>query len=77
MRSPGFATRTGQVVSVKDRPGKSAFTPEALERLAHHAPPPWISLDKGARAGTIVAAPQPEDIGMTFDITKIREFYSR
>ena len=77
VRSPGYETRAGQVVSVKERPGKSAFTPGDLERFVHHAPPRWITVDKDRRAGTIAGIPQAEDIGMTFDITKVREFYSR
>ncbi len=77
VRSPAYETRTGNVVSIKERPGKPAGTAAFLERLQHYAPPRWITLDKERRAGTIASAPQPDEIGMTFDITKIREFYSR
>lgn len=76
VRSPAFETRAGDRVSLKERPGKTI--PAAMaERIRHHTPPAWISLDKDRRSGTVAAPPQPDQIGMTFDITKIREFYSR
>lgn len=76
VRSPAYQTGIGDAVSVKDRPGKTAQA-EAVERIKHHAPPAWIALNRERRSGTLVSLPQPDQIGMTFDITKIREFYSR
>ncbi|MEK7082162.1 MAG: 30S ribosomal protein S4 [Patescibacteria group bacterium] len=76
VRSPACDVRTGDAVSIKDRPGKPVSA-ETMERIRHYTPPAWISLDKDRRSGTLAAPPDPDQIGMTFDITKIREFYSR
>ena len=77
VRSPAYQTRVGDVISIKMRAGKSGISPAAAERIARYAPPAWISLDRERRAGTIAAMPEPDEMGITFDVIKLREFYSR
>ena len=77
VRSPGYETRIGDIVSPKARTGENGLYADTAERLAHHTPPKWITLDRERHTGTVSAAPEPDQIGVTFNITKMREFYSR
>ncbi len=77
VRSPASQVRTADVVSLHERPGKNAVSTVIAERLKHYQPPAWITLNPAKMAGTVAGTPQSDQIGITFDITKIREFYSR
>ena len=77
VRSPAYPVRVKDVMSMKERPGKNAVSAAIAERLKHYQPPAWIMLDRDRGTGTFASAPQSDQIGMTFDVTKIREFYSR
>ena len=71
---PSYAVRQGDVVALTGRLGAS---PALTERLRAIQPPRWLTLDKGQSRGTMVGLPEGEELGLTFDVTKIKEFYSR
>ena len=77
VRSPAYELRVGNAMSIKERPGKNAVSAVVTERLKHYQPPVWITLDAAHKTGTMAGVPQSDQIGITFDVTKIREFYSR
>lgn len=71
---PSYSVRRGDRVALV---GKMSASPALTERLRAVQPPRWLTLDKGQRQGTMVAVPEGEELGLTFDVTKIKEFYSR
>lgn len=77
VRSPSYSVRKNDEVTLKEEAWRGGLSAGALERIKHHDAPKWVSMDKEKKIATVVGAPQAQDVGMTFDVTKIKEFYSR
>lgn len=72
-----YAVRKGEVIALKEKILSSPLFTELETRLKKYEPPKWLELDRQKKAGTVKSMPEAEDAGMTFDVTKIKEFYSR
>ena len=77
VRSPSLCVQKGDIISLNEAFLKSpAFAPIET-RLKKYDPPHWLSIDKVRKQGGILEDPKDEDIGVTIDVAKIKEFYSR
>lgn len=74
---PSYRVKKGDVVSFKERSLQKGFLGELDTRLKKYQTPRWLTLDVSRKEGTVVGPPVTEDIGLTADVTKIKEFYSR
>ncbi|MBI3630942.1 MAG: 30S ribosomal protein S4 [Candidatus Sungbacteria bacterium] len=76
-RIPSRQIRIGDTITLAERSIRTGIAPAASERLKHYEPPKWIGLDKAKGVASVRGVPEADEVGMTFDLTKIREFYSR
>ena len=74
---PSYTVRKGDVISLKERILKSPLYAHFNERIKKYEPPQWLILDKVKKTGTLKDAPYADDWGLTIDVAKIKEFYSR
>ena len=74
---PSYRIKTGDSVALKERSLRSGFFMDFDMRLKKVEPPTWLVLDKEKKVGKVVGLPDTDSIGMTADVTKIKEFYSR
>lgn len=74
---PSYRIKKGDAVSIKERILSSPLFAELETRLKKYGPPRWIELDAAKKTGTVLRLPGLDDAGVTVDVTKIKEFYSR
>lgn len=74
---PSYRVRVGDVIAVKERAFPSSVFADYEGRMKRAAIPSWLEVNKEKRAGKVLRMPEVEDTGMVFDVTKIKEFYSR
>ena len=74
---PSYQVKKGNVIAPKAHSLKLGVFAGLDERIKSLEAPRWLSLDKGKKAGTMMADPEADDVQTTVDITKIKEFYSR
>lgn len=74
---PSYTVKKGEVIALKEWTLGSGLAGNIELRMKKHEAPQWLVLDKNKKAGTVQRLPEPDDTGFTFDITKIKEFYSR
>ncbi len=77
VRAPSYRTKKGDRIGLAPRAGRAAGFAALGERLAEVKPPPWLALDAGRKTGTVVGVPERDPSSATFDIIKVKEFYSR
>lgn len=77
VRTPSYRTKKGDVIGFTLRAGRTGGFAALGERLAAIKPPPWLALDPSHKAGTVVGVPERDRASATFDIIKVKEFYSR
>lgn len=77
VRTPSYRTRKGDTVGFTARGARTAGFGALGERLASMQTPPWLALDAGHKTGTVMGVPERGQSGATFDIIKVKEFYSR
>ncbi len=77
VRTPSYQTKKGDIVGFTPRAGRTAGFAALGERLAEFKTPPWLALDPRQKTGTIVGIPERDPSSATFDIIKVKEFYSR
>lgn len=76
--SPSYAVRQGDTIGLSERAHKAyagahrGDHPQRADSL-----PRWLTLDTDRREGALAGLPEPEELGLTFDVVKIKEFYSR
>lgn len=75
--APSYAVRTGEKIRMAERAQKIYVSPQGTDRPHAIAPPRWLTLDKNRPEGTVAGLPEPDDLGLSFDVIKIKEFYSR
>jgi len=75
--SPSYPVKKGDVVSMSGLALKGGISQPLSDRLRAVQPPVWLSIDKERVRGTMTGVPNPETVGISFDLTKIKEFYSR
>ncbi len=74
---PSHVLKPNDVVSLTSRGGKSEYFKIVAEQLASKSVPSWLSLDIANLSGSVVAAPEMEEIGAKFNPATIVEYYSR
>ena len=77
VHTPSVIVKKGDAISLHDSFLKSPAFPPIEMRLKKYDPPRWASLDKASMQGAVLQDPDGEDIGITIDVTRIKEFYSR
>lgn len=74
---PSYRVVKGDVVMVQEKSLGSGFLGEWESRIKKGEPPAWLSLDKTKKEATVTGLPEVDDLQTQFDVTKIKEFYSR
>lgn len=74
---PSMRIRKGDVISFKERILASPVFVHLESRLKKYEAPRWITLNKERREALIVDVPDVDELAVSHDATKIKEFYSR
>ena len=74
---PSFLLKAGDVVQVKDDSKKLKTIHESMKRMKDDMIPQWLSLDKAALKGTLLAVPERIDIPFNANEQLIVELYSK
>ena len=74
---PSLQVKKGDVIGFGERSLVLAPATGRTERLKKYQPPQWLSLNVEKKEGTVLRPPEMEETGVTSDLTKIKEFYSR
>jgi small subunit ribosomal protein S4 len=74
---PSYQTRTGDVITVRERSKKVVRISEALEAVDRRGLPQWIELDKKGFTAKLKSPPAREDITMPIAEQLIVELYSK
>src|SRR3989344_5488589 len=74
---PSYRVRAGEVISIKERALAGGSFSDLENRLKKHQAPLWLELDSSKKTGTVLRAPEVEELETIFDVTKIKELYSR
>lgn len=77
INTPSYNIKKDDVISLKERAQKLGLAVGMDERLKSYEAPRWLQLDKVKKQGKVMAHPEPEDIQLLVDITKIKEYYAR
>ncbi|MBI4137679.1 MAG: 30S ribosomal protein S4 [Candidatus Sungbacteria bacterium] len=75
--SPSFRVRRGDTISLKARAWNAPLLEDQARRMSTYQPPAWLAFDPESRTGRVIGEPTAEEIGITVDTIKIKEFYSR
>jgi len=75
--SSSYAVEKGDVVGLGGRGMKSGMFRAFVE--GQHTPPPpsWLALNKEKAQGSVAGLPAAEELGFSFDLAKVKEFYSQ
>lgn len=74
---PAFSVSPGDVVEIREKNRTNVQVQAAMDSAVSRIVPEWLSLDKAAVKGTLVALPTREQIGSSFREQLIVELYSR
>lgn len=75
---PSYSVRLGEKITLSERAEKIRTGGKEDE----HAPRPaslprWLTIDAATREATVAGMPEVDELGHSFDVVKIKEFYSR
>jgi small subunit ribosomal protein S4 len=76
VRTPSYRTKKGDVIALTGKAGRTSAFASLGERLATVQTPMWLALDPARKTGTVSGVPDRGQSGMTFDLVRIKEFYS-
>ena len=74
---PSLQLKKGDVVGFGERSLVLSPATGRTERLKKYQPPQWLSLNADKKEGMVLRQPEAAETGVTSDLTKIKEFYSR
>ena len=75
---PSYTVKVGDVFAIaSNRTGQMTRIKANLERMKDHPAPAWLQLDTEQLKGTILRAPQKDDIGLPIQEQLIVELYSK
>lgn len=77
VRACSYAVKKGDVIGISERALKSGLFQSLQDRLRGAQPALWLSLDRDNLQGIVSGLPSVEELGSSFDVTKVKEFYSR
>ncbi|MEZ4636493.1 MAG: 30S ribosomal protein S4 [Caldilineaceae bacterium] len=74
---PSFLVNSNDVVQVQNASRSNTYFKDRLQMLEGANPPAWLRLDVANLSGTVVSAPNREDISVPLREQLIVEYYSR
>ena len=74
---PSYQVKPGDKIEVKEKSQKVPQILEAMETVVRRGIPSWIEIDKEKFMGTLLAAPQREDLTIPIQEQLIVELYSK
>lgn len=74
---PSYHVKKGEEIAVKEISLASSLFGELETRLKKIETPRWLNLDKSKKSGKVISLPEAEDRKETFELAKVKEFYSR
>ncbi len=74
---PSYRVKKDEVVSINQLSLSKGLFQNLEIRLKKYEGSRWLQLDKEKKSGKVLHLPQEEDAGLTADLTKIKEFYSK
>ncbi len=74
---PSYATRPGDVITVRDNKKASKYMTTQKEILKNFKSQDWVELKASDMSGKVLSVPTPEQIGNLIDTQLIVEHYSR
>ena len=77
VRTPSFQTKKGDIIGFTAKGERTGNFGLLGERLGTMQTPSWLALDPGRKTGTVAGVPERGQSVATFDVIKIKEFYSR
>jgi|SRR3989344_1092558 len=75
VRSPGFCTKSGDIISIKPGSESKLFLGKRKEMLMKYEPPAWLHLDAGKLEGRVLSLPQESSI--PFEANLLIESFSK
>lgn len=72
-----YRVKPGNLVSINPSARPSMHFADLESRLKKYNPPAWLSLEKDAWIGKMTGFPESKAAGVSEELTKIKEFYSR
>jgi small subunit ribosomal protein S4 len=73
---PGCHVRTGDVIEVRDRGSSRQRAAECLEAMRREVPA-WLQLTKNQFRGEVMRMPEPADLTLPVDISKVVTLYAK
>jgi len=74
---PSYQVKIGDTIAIKEKSLSLPIFADLETKLKKHEIPSWLQLDPVKKTGKIVVRPETETFQSIFDVSKIKEFYSR
>lgn len=76
---PSYHVRKGNEIRIRPQSLGKGMLADLEPRLKKIEPPKWLALDRDQKRGQVIGTPGEglDEQSFTFDITRIREYYSR
>jgi small subunit ribosomal protein S4 len=74
---PSYLVKEGDSISWREGSRKTEYYKTLAENIEGKTVLNWLSLDRQTLIGQVLTMPTPEQIGATFDVKAITEYYSR
>jgi len=74
---PSYQVETGDIVEVRDRGSSRQRAAECLEAARSREVPAWLKLTKNQFRGEVVRMPEPADLTLPVDISKVVTLYAK
>jgi small subunit ribosomal protein S4 len=74
---PSCAIKPGDVIGWRERSTKTEYYKRVVEQIEDKLVPQWLSFDREALSGRVLAPPSHSDIDVRIDEKAIVEYYSR
>jgi small subunit ribosomal protein S4 len=74
---PSYLVKEGDSISWREGSRKTEYYKTLAENIEGKTVLTWLSLDRQTLVGQVLTMPTPEQIGATFDVKAITEYYSR
>lgn len=74
---PSYRLKVGDEVAIRQQNIDKGPFLNLSNTIKKYSPPEWLELDKNKYAGKVVARPPAEDLGKSYNLSSIVEYYSR
>ncbi len=65
------------VIEIREASRQNKLAGRAAEAMKKYAPPSWLAFNPETKRATVKQFPNPDEIGIEYDIPLVLEFYSR